>query len=154
MKNKEKKLPLFEIPASNEKGWAGGAFCTVFVVSKDYGNYMCTGYRKEVKEFIQSRGKSIARFCLHSSGETRVLHECFDCNFIMHQYTGRYRPRNTKKNFTIVVNVDGSREIIHIKRFPSRFINFAEKLENFKKGSEIIFTVSKYPEQEPPLLIK
>jgi hypothetical protein len=106
---------------------------------------------KEVKEFLKTRGKSIVNFCLHNAGEKRTVTATFGCNFQIYENKRTFIDKSTKKKFTIYVNVDGSRETIYIKRFPNRFINFAESLEQFVNKTQIVFTAVKFPQNKPAI---
>jgi len=48
-----KKYPIIDVPADGKRGWGGGAYCLCFVYSKYNGNFVLSGYIREVEEYLK-----------------------------------------------------------------------------------------------------
>ena len=49
----KKELPVIEIPADGRPDWYEGSFCMFFVYTKNKGNFILKGYRREVEKYLK-----------------------------------------------------------------------------------------------------
>jgi hypothetical protein len=48
-----KELQVIEVPADGRPDWYEGSFCMFFVYSRDNGNFIIKGYRREAERFLK-----------------------------------------------------------------------------------------------------
>ena len=48
-----KNYPVIVVPSNGKPDWYEGAYCLLFVYSKNNGNFILKGFNKEVTEYLQ-----------------------------------------------------------------------------------------------------
>lgn len=53
----KKEYPVIEVPSDGKHNWYEGARCMFFVYSKNNGNFILKGYRREVEKYLKENYK-------------------------------------------------------------------------------------------------
>lgn len=131
----EKELKVINIPASGQKDWYGGAYCIAFVYSKYKGNFIVKGYRKEVKDYIESNYTHyFVNYTLWHHKTFRSIWSFCNEDFYIIQ-PDRKRTKPTKHNRNIphykwrVTNLSKDNTIsLEFRRLPKRWVSEFDNL--------------------------
>ena len=132
-----KKYPVIEVPASGNAGWMGGAYTLCFVYSKYNGNFVLSGYSKEVQEYLE---KNYTHYFYNLSLWSHGMHRdiwgfwkenvgIFSPNKTSKYLTGNERWKHCVRKYSTGYDVIDSdedvkaeKESLYFKRLPKRWI--------------------------------
>jgi len=68
----KKELKVIEVPADGKPDWYEGSFCLIFVYSRDKGNFIIKGYRREAEKYLKEHYTHyFYYYSMWSNGESR-----------------------------------------------------------------------------------
>jgi len=131
-----KKYPVIEVPADGRSGMGGGAYVLCFVYSKHDGNFVLSGFMREVEEYLKKNHKYY--FCNYSlwwHGQNRDIWKFWKEDIGIHEphryskiFTGnsrwkfQVRPYVLWNKRTDRTDKEADEKALWFKRMPKRWI--------------------------------
>lgn len=124
----EKEYPFIEILSDGKPDWYEGARCMFFVYSKDKGNFILKGYRREVEKYLKENYNHYFYYnSMWSHGMSRGMWGFWKEGVSIYAPSKRKRRKNEK--FKVIKHASsrefyfGKREVeLTFKRLPKRWI--------------------------------
>jgi len=127
----KKQYPVINVPADGKSGWYNGAWCMVFVYSKNKGNFILKGYYREVFKYLKENHTHYFYYLSMWSPKGNRGYWSFwkDCISIFSPE--KSRRRTLREKFQVVKYTKGTHDRIfekEFKRLPKRWIPEFNKL--------------------------
>lgn len=124
-----KKYPMIDVPATGNSGMAGGAYTLCFVYSKYNGNFVLSGYMKEVEEYLKKNYTHyFCNFSLWNLGANRDIWKfwkenigIFEPNRRSKTYKGKEKWKFNVRTYSFMSGED-FKVSLWFKRLPKRWI--------------------------------
>lgn len=131
----KKEFPVIEVPADGKPDWYEGSFCMFFVYSRDKGNVILKGYRREVEKYLKKHYDHYFYYnSMWSHGESRGNWHFWKDDVTIFE-PSKKKPYRRLKYSVVKYNNDsrGYRDYnavttLNFKRLPKRWIPEFNKL--------------------------
>lgn len=124
----KKEYPVIEVKSDGRKNWYEGAYCMLFVYSRDNGNFIVKGYRREATRYLKENYTHYFYYCsMWNDNRSRGNWHFWKDNVSIFEPSKSRRNRNEK--FKVIKHQQnrefyfGKQQIeYNFKRLPKRWI--------------------------------